>query len=165
VRTDHGPYAAWASWLTAFGRGEDLPATDLVPVDDTMGPDMQARVLQRVNAAFVARQDLWSKAFARDQDAFDLTHLRLATTLVQARERLRPLVGLCRNDLLPESARAALTDALTDAVRSTQQRLADAVRRDPALLTVVRDNDLTAVFSTPSRVDVPERPAGRSVIL
>lgn len=165
MRPDHGPYAAWASWLTAFGRGEDLPVTHLAPVGDAMGPDMQARVLQRVNAAFVARQELWAKAFARDRDAYDLTHLRLAANLVLARERLRPLVRLCRNELLPEPARNALTDALTDAVRSTQKRLADAVRNDPTLLTIVRDNDLVAVFSAPSRVGEPERPTGRSVIL
>ncbi len=165
MRTGHGPYAAWADWLTAFGRGEDLPDTHLVPVDDTMGPDMQARILQRINAAFVARQELWVLAFARDQDAFELTHLRLATNLVQARERLRPLVRLCRNTLLPEPVRATLTDALTDAVRSTQRSLEDSVRDTPVLLTVVRDNALTAALVAPSRVDEPERPAGRSVIL
>jgi hypothetical protein len=165
-----GPYAAWASWLTAYGCGEDLPSTHLVPIGDDMGPDMQARVLHRLNTAFVARQQLWVEAFERDQDAFELTRLRLAANLVQARVRLRPLVDLCRNGLLPEPVRATLGDALGQAVRSTQNSLEDAVRRLPqgadVLLTVVRDNDLTAALTAPSRVDEPEqRPAGRGIIL
>jgi hypothetical protein len=170
VRPPPGPYAAWASWLTAYGRGEDLPTTHLVPIGDDMGPDMQARVMQRLNEAFIARQQLWVKAFDRDRDAFDLTRLRLATNLVEARTRLRPLVDLCRNELLPEPVRAVFAEALGEAVRSTQNSLEDSVRRLPQgadeLLTVIRDNALTVALTAPSRVDEAEqRPAGRSIIL
>jgi hypothetical protein len=166
VRPAPGPYAAWASWLTAFGRGEDLPSTHLVPIGADMGPDMQARVLQRLNAAFVARQELWVKAFARDRDAFELTRMSLATNMVQARARLRPLVELCRSQLLPEPVRSTLGQALGDALRSTQKSLEDSVRGADVLLGILRDNDLTAVLVAPSRVDEPERrPTGRAVIL
>lgn len=160
------PYAAWADWLAAFGRGVDLPATHLVAVADDMGPDMQARVLHRLNEAFVARQELWVQAFMRDQDVLEPTPLALATNMIQARARLRPLVDLTRNQLLPEPVRAAFQDALAIAVRSSQESLLDSVRRDDLLLTVVRDNDLTAALTAPSRVDTPEkRAAGRTVII
>jgi hypothetical protein len=163
-------YAAWADWLAAFGRGVDLPATHLVAVTDGMGPDMQTRVLRRLNEAFVARQELWVQAFLRDQEVLESTPLALATNMIQARVRLRPLVELTRNELFPEPVRAALREALVIAVRSSQENLLDAVRRQPhgmdVLLTIVRDNDLTAALTAPSRVDVPERgPAGRSVII
>jgi hypothetical protein len=166
VRPVPGPYAAWASWLTAFGCGEDLPDTHLVPIGDEMGPGMQARLLQRVDAAFVARQELWVRAFARDRDAAELTRLRLASILVAARGRLRPLVDLSRSELLPAPARAALADALEHAVRSTQDSLEDAVRNAAVPLGIVRDNTLVAALTAPSRVDRPERPpTGRGIIL
>lgn len=160
------PYAAWADWLAAFGRGVDLPATHLVAVNDDMGPDMQARVLHRLNEAFVARQELWVRAFLRDQDLLEPSPLALATNMIQARARLRPLVELTRSELLPEPVRAAFQDALATAVRSSQESLLDAVRGEDLLLTVVRDNDLTAALTAPSRVDTAEtRPAGRTVII
>lgn len=164
------PYAAWADWLAAFGRGVDLPATHLAAVSDDMGPDMQARVLYRLNEAFVARQELWVQAFVRDQDLLEPTPLALATNMIQARARLRPLVELTRSELLPEPVRAALQDALGIAVRASQESLVDSVLHQPqgmdVLLTVVRDNDLTAAFTAPSRVDTPKcGPLGRTVII
>lgn len=160
------PYAAWADWLAAFGRGVDLPATHLAAVSDAMGPDMQARVLRRLNEAFVARQELWVQAFMRDLDVLEPTPLALATNMIQARARLHPLVELTRNELLPEPVRAALQEALAIAVRSSQESLVNSVRRMDVLLTVVRDNDLTAALTEPSRVDIPaRRPAGRTVII
>lgn len=164
------PYAAWADWLAAFGRGVDLPATHLAAVSDDMGPDMQARVLYRLNEAFVARQELWVQAFVRDQDLLEPTPLALAANMIQARARLRPLVDLTRSELLPEPVRAALQDALGIAVRSSQENLLDSARRQSegadVLVTIVGDNDLTAALTAPSRVDTPERgPVGRTVII
>jgi hypothetical protein len=156
------PYAAWVDWLTAFGRGEDRPATHLVAVTEELGPDMYARVLHRLHEAFVARHRLWVEALQRDIDTLPAA---LATHLVNARARLRPLVELTRSELLPEPERAALTEALTDAVRSTQDSLANDVRRDDALTAIVRDNDLTVALTAASRVDEPETgPTGRTII-
>jgi hypothetical protein len=164
------PYAAWADWLAAFGRGQDLPTTHLLALGDSMGPDMYSRVLYRLNEAFVARQELWVEAFVRDSAMLDRTPLALATNMIQARARLRPLVDLTRNELLPEPVREVFAEALTDVVDSMQENLANSVRQSAhgadTLLTVVRDNDLTAALTAPSRVDVPEtRPSGRTVIM
>jgi hypothetical protein len=157
------PYAAWADWLAAFGRGADLPATNLAPVADGMGPTMQARILHRLNEAFVARQQLWITAFQRDLDV--LGPASLATSMVAARARLRPVVELTRSELLPEPVRTALGDALAAAVRETQNSLLDDVREHTTELAVVRDNDLTAALTAPSRVDEPEsRPSGRTIM-
>lgn len=160
-----GPYAAWASWLTAFGRGTDLPTDHLSPVDADMGPHMQARLLHRVNEAFVARQRLWARALQRDLDVAGLT----ALSLVEIRVRLRPLVGLTRNALLPEAVRVALSDALAETVTSAQRNLEDAVRRLPhstdVLLGVLRDNKLTAALAEPPPADEQHDRVGRTVIL
>lgn len=55
-------------------------------------------------------------------------------------------------------------------MRSSQENLLDSARRQSAgadvLVTVVRDNDLTAALTAPSRMDAPERrPVGRTVII
>jgi hypothetical protein len=160
-----GPYAAWASWLTAFGRGEDLATTHLAPVGDEMGPHMQARILRRLNEAFVARQRRWEEALDRDLDVTGLTPL----SLVDARTRLRPLVALTRNGLLPENVRTALREALAETIRSAQRGLEDAVRRQRSadhLLGILRTNTLTAALAEPPTAGAESHgPAGRTVIL
>lgn len=170
MRAVAGPYAAWSSWLEAFGRGEDLPNAHLVPVTDELGPHMQARVLHRLNEAFVARQQRWVEAFVRDRDAAPPTPFSLATNLVHARVRLRPLVALTRNELLPGNVRDALRDALAEAVRSSQRNLEDSVRRLPhdadVLLTTIRDNTLVSALREPVQTNENQtRPVGRGVIL
>jgi len=170
MRNVSGPYAAWASWLDAFGRGEDLPTTHLPPISEEMGPDMQERLLRRINQAFVARQDWWVAAFVRDREQAEPTPLGLATNLIDARARLRPLVALTRSELLSAPMRAVFGEALEKVVRDSQRNLENSVRRQThnvdAMLTTVRENDLTRALTTPSTVDSPRnRPGGRTIIV
>lgn len=167
-----GEYQAWASWLDAYARGEDLPSTHLAPVDERMGPHMQERVLRRVTVAFETRARRWGETLTRHLGSATVGRpAELAASLVAARGRLRPLWILAADQRLPEPVRATMTEALTAMLRETQDGLERSARRrlgsTDLLLAVLRENNLLAVpspspRSTPSP---PPGPPGRRVIL
>ncbi|TCK22272.1 hypothetical protein [Pseudonocardia endophytica] len=172
MRTAHGPYAEWVSWLDAFARGEDLPSRHLTVVDEQLGPHMVGRLLDRLAAAFRARADRWTDTLRRHLDVGPLgTPTELAAILVAARGRLRPLTALAADPRLPEEVRTALSTALRDLTGQAQDSLEQAVRRRPGadrLIATVRENRLTAVpppappMASPG---APPPPVGRRVIL
>jgi hypothetical protein len=173
----HGPYAAWASWLDAFARGEDLPLHHLVPIDDELGAHMRGRLLVRLEAAYRARAGLWADALRR--------HLAAAPTrapgdlrpvLVAARNRLQPLRALAADPRLPGELRTALADALRAMVAEAQESLENSARRQrqgaAEILAVIRENHLLAALTAPTATGTtpgPQiqnpTPAGRRVIL
>ena len=57
-----GGYAAWVSWLEAFRRGEDPPTEGLGPVRGGFGSYVEARLLDRLSAAFAERVRQWQTA-------------------------------------------------------------------------------------------------------
>jgi hypothetical protein len=175
VFSAHGPYAAWASWLEAFSRGEDLPDRHLAPVDEQLGVEMRGRLLVRLEAAFRARAQLWADVLRRQLDAGALRGLsEVATTLVAARNRLQPLRRLAADPRLPEEVRSALTDALRTMVNEAQESLEQSARRQPRgaeqLLALMRENNLPAALTVPTSAGValppsaPASPPGRRVI-
>jgi hypothetical protein len=165
-----GEYASWSGWLDAFGRGEDLPTGQLVPVDERFGPHAQARLLGRLTSAFHARQAVWLAGLERDLAATSVTGgaTELGAALVNARRRAAPLVALAHSRLLPEDVRAALLDAVTAMLRTSQQGLEDSMRHGPAaVLSVIRQTTLLGAL-TPVAAPTPTaaRPTpGRRVIL
>lgn len=174
VRTAHGPYAAWASWLDAFGRGEDLPSGHLTVVDEQLGPQMAGRLLARLETAYRCRAEHWSDTLRRHLDAGPLgSPEQLAAVLVAARGRLRPLSALAADPRLPELVRTSLSTALREMTEQAQDSLERAVRRRPVgaerLLCTVRENRLTAPpppVAPPVRPgSAPSHPVGRRVIL
>ena len=171
----HGPYAAWASWLEAFSRGEDLPDRHLAAVDDQFGAQMRGRLLVRLEAAFRARAELWAAVLQRHLDAGPLRGpSELATTLVAARNRLQPLRRLSADPRLPEEVRSALADALRKMVNEAQESLERSARRQPhgaeQLIAAMRENNLPAALTAPpsapaaARPATPAPPVGRRVI-
>jgi hypothetical protein len=175
VVSAHGPYAAWASWLDAFSRGENLPDRHLMAVDEQFGAHMRSRLLARLEAAFRARAELWAQTLRRQLDAGPLRGpSELATTLVAARNRLQPLRAVAGDPRLPEEVRTALADALRKMVNEAQESLERSARRQPhgaeQLLAVMRDNNLPAALTAPSpradahRAAAPGPPVGRRVI-
>lgn len=167
-----GNYEAWVSWLDAYARGEDLPNTHLLPLDDEMGPHMLSRLIDRVARAFEARTARWNATLQRDVTAGATGgHTALAAALVAARGRLAPLVALSRSPLLPSDLRANMASSLESALRSVQESLEDSAHRGrdrEMMLALVRDNCLLATLSPPSlpRAPTPRSPApGRRVIL
>lgn len=172
--TAPGDYAVWASWLDAFGRGEDLPDTHLAPVDERMGPHMQERLLRRVAAAFECRAQRWSDTLTRHLASGAVGRpAELAAALVAARGRLRPLQRLAGDQRLPEAVRTSLAAALTQLLTSTQDSLERSARNNPAtaqqLLAVVRANTLLAGHAVAAGPAGPAGqvppPVGRRVIL
>ncbi|OJY45944.1 hypothetical protein [Pseudonocardia sp. 73-21] len=166
-----GDYAVWASWLDAFGRGEDLPDIHLTPVDERMGPHMQERLLRRVVAAFEARAQRWSDTLGRHLASGAVGRpAELAAALVAARGRLRPLHRLAADPRLPDAVRTSLAGALAQLLNSTQDSLERSARDHPAtaqqLLSIVRANTLLAGHPVPSRpAGQALPPVGRRVIL
>jgi hypothetical protein len=148
----HGPYASWASWLDAFGRGEDLRSEHLVTLDERVGPHMQQRLLQRVAAAFEARAQLWADRLRRRLGAGALrSHAELAYALVNARGGLAPLLRLADDARLPEPVRTELRAALRTMVDNAQRSLEDSVRvgqgGSEPLVAVIRENSLVAALT------------------
>lgn len=166
-----GGYAAWVAWLDAFGRGEDRSVDDLVPVDESLGPAMFGRLLQRISAAYTARAALWSRTL--DQRIAVATEVggthELAAALINGRGSLRPLWTLADLPLLPGELRAELRRALTDMLAEIQRSLEDSARRQPGgeeVLGVLREHRLTVVAPPVSVLHSnPARPVGRRVIL
>ncbi|MEV6829493.1 hypothetical protein [Amycolatopsis sp. NPDC051102] len=165
-----GPYAAWVSWLAAFGRGEDLPAGHLTPIDADLGPQMAERLARHVAEAFHDRLRRWQTAFSRDQQLLTARPEQavtvLAVVLADARKRLGPLVAFTVHPGLPAELRTSLADSLRDSISSAQQSLEDAVRDAPAeLRNAVRQNSLEPALTRPA-APPPAGPArGRRVIL
>lgn len=124
------PYAAWVSWLEAFRRGENPPVDGLGPIDGRLGSYVEARLLDRISAAFADRVRQWQTALgerivARPPDG----PADAAALLRDAVERLDPLTRLAASPLLPRSLGAsmhALLGAVRDGARSA---LDDAWRR------------------------------------
>lgn len=165
-----GPYAAWVSWLAAFGRGEDLPAGHLAPVDAGLGPQLAERLARHVAEAFHDRLRRWQNAFSRDQQLLTARPEQavtvLAVVLADARKRLGPLVAFTVHPKLPAELRTSLADSLRDTISSAQRSLEDAVRDAPAeLRNAVRQNSLEPALTRPV-APPPSGPArGRRVIL
>lgn len=165
-----GPYAAWVSWLAAFGRGEDLPAGHLPPIDAELGPQMVERLARHVADAFHDRVRRWQEAFSRDQQLLLARPERAMTVLpvvlADARKRLGPLVTFTVHPGLPAELRTSVADALRETISSAQRSLEDSVRDAPvSLRNAVRQNSLEPALTRPAAPS-PAGPArGRRVIL
>ena len=173
--TAHGCYAAWASWLDAFAKGEDLPSQHLAPVDEHLGPQMQGRLLFRLKTAFETRAQTWGVTLRRHLAVGTVRQpAELGAMLVAARGRLQPLRALTADVRIPEQVRASMVDALREMLRSAQDSLENSVRHQAqgaeTLLAVVRENSLLAALDPPTLPASGQQrqllpPVGRQVIL
>ncbi|MDQ7807304.1 hypothetical protein Q5425_26510 [Amycolatopsis sp. A133] len=158
------------SWLSAFGRGEDLPSGHLPPIDAELGPQMTERLARHVADAFHDRLRRWQEAFSREQQLLLARPERavtvLAVVLADARKRLGPLVAFTVHPGLPDELRTSVADALRETISSAQRSLEDSVRDAPApLRNAVRQNSLEPAL-TRTAAPSPTGPArGRRVIL
>jgi hypothetical protein len=125
-----GGYAAWVRWIEAFRRGED-PSTDgLEAIGAGLGSYVEARLLDRMSAAFTERVRQWQKAVgdaivARPQES----PAAAAAMLRDAVAQLGPLAVLAASPLLPPSLGASM-EAMLDQVRDgARAALEDVWRR------------------------------------
>ncbi|HEX4722841.1 MAG TPA: hypothetical protein VH333_10030 [Pseudonocardiaceae bacterium] len=166
-----GPYAAWVSWLAAFGRGEDPPSGHLTRVDQSLGPEMLARLTSHVATAFHDRQRRWSDALVRDQQLLRIDPANagtaIAVVLHNARALLAPLVAFTAMPLFPTELRENLRTALAQTVRSAQQTLVDSAREAPEeLRNAIAANSLLPALTRPPTARPPTGSAPvRRVIL
>jgi hypothetical protein len=165
-----GPYAAWVSWLDAFGRGEDAPSGHLTPVDQGLGPEMLARLTAHVATAFHDRQRRWSAALVRDQQLLLADPANAGTAIAvilhNARTLLAPLVAFTALAVFPAQLRENLRTALEQTVRSAQQSLADSAREAPEQLrNAIAANSLLPALTRPSTAAHTGPPPVRRVIL
>jgi hypothetical protein len=165
-----GSYAAWVTWLEAFGRGEDLPDRHLQRVDGQLGPQMFERLLSHVNTAFRERQRRWNDVLVRDLRALSPSSADAVTAIevmmTSARTRLASLRAFADHPAFPEDLRQLLRDALADTVRSAQTTLEDSTRRAPfEVQSAVRRNTMTVPLTRPTGPTQPGPPPGRRVII
>jgi hypothetical protein len=160
-----GAYAAWVGWLEAFGRGEDLPAGHLQPVDIRLGPQMFDRLLGHVTQAFRERQRRWNDVLARDLGTLKPEVTAIEVMMTSARTRLAPLRAFAEHRAFPEDVRQLLRDGLAETVRSAQKTLEDSARHAPfEVQSAIRRNVLTVPITPPSPANPGPGP-GRRVIL
>lgn len=129
-----GGYAAWVSWLEAFRRGEDPPTDGLGPVRGGFGSYVEARLLERLSAAFAERVRQWQTALGDRIVAQPPSGpVGAAAMLHEATARLAPLIRLADSPLVPrplalsmhEMLRAVRDGARTALEESWQRGLDD----------------------------------------
>ncbi|MFD9736270.1 hypothetical protein [Umezawaea sp. NPDC059074] len=166
-----GPYAAWVSWLEAYGRGEDLPIGHLAPIDPRMGPEMFERLMAQVDKAFTARQRRWTEALGKDLRGLSGDPVNgvsaVAVVLNNARRRLGPLRAFTEHPAFTSEMQESLRDSLKKTVKSAQESLVKTTKYAPfELRAAVRDNDLLRALPSPPAVPLTQAPPqGRRVIL
>lgn len=166
-----GDYAAWADWLTRFGRGEMHEIAGLPAMSgDALGVAAAQRFAARCGAALDARLGLWARGLDRDRSrAAQPDELRLV--LVNARNRLVPVRRFVGSDLLFAELRDGLTEALATVLTTLQDDLDRQASRAPltvreAMIKVIRDVPLTRVVDVAPPAASPPVPAasGRRVL-
>lgn len=125
-----GGYAAWVSWLEAFRRGEDLSIDGLGPVRGGFGSYVEARLLERLSAAFAERVRQWQTALggrivAQPPDG----PVAAAALYRDAVARLEPLSRLADSPLVPRPLGMSMHDMLRTVREGARSALDEAWRR------------------------------------
>lgn len=125
-----GGYAAWVSWLEAFRRGENPPTEGLGPVRGGFGSYVEARLLDRLSAAFAERVRQWQTALgdrivAQPPDG----PVAASALFADAVARLEPLTRLADSPLLPRGLAVSMHDMLRTVREGARSALDEAWRR------------------------------------
>ncbi|WP_018334194.1 hypothetical protein [Actinomycetospora chiangmaiensis] len=126
-----GGYASWVGWIDDFRRGDDRGLEALPPIDGRMGTYVEARLLERLSAAFSERVRTWQTALGRRIVATPpRDEAQVAALLRDAGPGLEPLARVAASSRLPRPMAAAMHDLLAhtragarDAVRESARRV------------------------------------------
>jgi hypothetical protein len=123
-------YAAWVTWLEAFRRGENPPTEGLGPVRGGFGSYVEARLLDRLSAAFAERVRQWQTALgerivAQPPDG----PVAAGAIFHDAIARLEPLARLADSPLLPRALAVSMHDMLRTVREGARSALDEAWRR------------------------------------
>lgn len=123
-------YAAWVSWLESFRRGEDPPTDRLPRVGPGLGSYVEARLVDRVAAAYAERVRQWQTTLGERIVAAPPADAAEAQAILrEATVRLEPLARLAASPLLPRALGASLHAALVDVREGARTALDEAWRR------------------------------------
>lgn len=123
-------YAAWVSWLEAFRRGENPPTDGLRPISSDLGSYVEARLLDRVAAAFAERVRHWQTGLGAQVVARPPSGpAEAAEMLREAVTGLDPLVRLAASPLVPSSLGASMHTVLAGLRDGARSAVDDAWRR------------------------------------
>ncbi len=125
-----GGYADWVSWVEAFRRGENPPTDGLAPISGGLGSYVEARLLDRMSAAFTDRVRQWQTALgdaivARPPEG----PVAASAMLRDAVARLDPLTRLATSPLLPRSLGASMHEMLGQVRDGARTALDEVWRR------------------------------------
>lgn len=149
-----GGYAAWVSWIEAFRRGEDPPTEALGPVRGGFGSYVEARLLEKLSAAFAERVRQWQAALGGRIVAHPPDGPVSAAALLQdAIARLAPLVRLADSPLVPRPLALSMHEMLGTVREGARTALEDAWRRG-------LEDEHAPGMPSQRRVDPLRRPGG-----
>jgi hypothetical protein len=140
-----GGYAMWVAWIEAFRRGENRDTAGLPPIDGHMGSYVEARLLERLSAAFSERVRQWQTVLgARIVATRPGDEAAVTALLREAASGLEPLARTAGSPLLPRSMSLAMHDLLgqvragaRDAVEESARRMREPVQ-EPRVARVAR---------------------------
>lgn len=125
-----GGYAAWVSWLEAFRRGEDPPTDGLGPVRGDFGSYVEARLLDRLSAAFAERVRQWQAALGDRIVAQPPSGPVAASAMLhEAVARLEPLTRLADSPLIPRPLAISMHEMLRTVREGARSALDEAWQR------------------------------------
>lgn len=147
-----GGYAMWVAWIEAFRRGENRDTAGLSPIDGRMGSYVEARLLERLSAAFSERVRQWQTVLgARIVAAPPGDEAGVSALLRDAASGLEPLARIAGSPLLPRSMSLAMHDLLGQVRAGARDAVEESARR-------VREP-----VHEPRRARVTRRPANSPV--
>ncbi len=125
-----GGYAMWVAWIEAFRRGENRDIGGLPPIDGGMGSYVEARLLERLSAAFSERVRQWQSVVGeRIVAAPPVDETAVTAMLRDASPGLEPLARLAGSPLLPRSMSLAMHDLLGQVRAGARDALEESSRR------------------------------------
>ena len=125
-----GGYALWVAWIEAFRRGENRDTGGLSPIDGGMGSYVEARLLERLSAAFSERVRQWQTVLgARIVASPPGDEAAVTAVLREAASGLEPLARIAGSPLLPRSMSLAMHDLLGQVRVGARDAVEESARR------------------------------------
>jgi hypothetical protein len=130
VAVAQGGYALWVAWIEAFRRGEDRDIAGLPAIDGGMGSYVEARLLERLSAAFSERVRHWQSVLGDHIVAAPPADEAAVTALLRdAAPGLEPLARVAGSPLLPRSMSLAMHDLLGQVRAGARDAVEESSRR------------------------------------
>jgi hypothetical protein len=152
-------YALWVAWIEAFRRGENRDTAGLPPIAGGMGSYVEARLLERLSAAFSERVRQWQTVLGARIVATPPGDEAAVTALLrEAASGLEPLARIAGSPLLPRSMSLAMHDLLGQVRAGARDAVEESARR---VREPVAEPRVARVARRPANTPVPaQRTAG-----